>query len=302
MANEDWVERVRAVMTRGLHSLDMTTPTVQVDARFYQLCYDTAVSKGYTSDGWMCITPYLEAGVAIAQTSYPHLENMDTRVWIALWTGFLVALDDTYAQVPGNALTFFLVRVLSGQKQPYPNLERFATHLHDVSHHVDDIRAALVLTATFNFLISLRFDGVLLDKELPRAAGRFPSWSSLLSGLCEGYAMFAFPLDIPFDVIAPAVPDMQVMIRNYNDVFSYYKEEKEADTSTHISLLAKMRKQPKLDVLDAVTNDAIVAHQNVCEILAGSPRARDAWVSFARGFAEFHYASKRYLLQELQLD
>ncbi|EJD37270.1 terpenoid synthase [Auricularia subglabra TFB-10046 SS5] len=279
----------------------MPPPTPQLDIQFYQLCCDTALSKGYISEGWMCISPYLEVGAAIAQTAYPHLERTDTRVWIGIWTAFMTALDDCYVHLPDDAVTDFVLRMLSGERQPNPNLEHFATHLRELSQHVDGLRAAIILTSTFNWLASLQIDGVMLDKMISSAAGQFPAWCSVLSGICEGYGVLAFPPEVPFHVIAPAIPDMLVTIRDWNDVFSYYKEERAGEVSTHICLLAQVEKQPKLVVLDAVADATITAHQNICDTLSEHPGALEAWISFARGYVEFHFLSKRYRLGELRL-
>ena len=52
---------------------------------------------------------------------------------------------------------------------------------------------------------------------------------------------------------------------------------------------------------DVVAEDAIIAHENICSILSGHPVAQSAWIAHARGYAEFHYVSKRYRLEELLL-
>ncbi|EJD37269.1 terpenoid synthase [Auricularia subglabra TFB-10046 SS5] len=280
----------------------MTTPNIPVDSQLSKLCHERATSRGYLADGWMSIAPYLEAGVAIAQVGYAHLESLEARVWIAIWTGFLTALDDTYPDAPEDAVTFFVVRMLSGQKQPYPGLENFASHLREVAQHADELRAGIILTSTFNWVTSLQIDRVMLNKEIPPAAGRFPTWCSLLSGLCEGFAMFAFPPEVPFHVIAPAIPDMRIAIRNFNDIFSFYKEELAGDSVNQVSLQAKIREAPKLDVLDAITDEAIDAHRSICAALSGNVRAHKAWLAFAKGYAEFHFATKRYRLNELGVD
>ncbi|EJD35168.1 terpenoid synthase [Auricularia subglabra TFB-10046 SS5] len=250
----------------------------------------------------MALEPYLEVGVRITQMAYGHVKSTDARVWMAIYNGFAICLDDVYAQAPDDAVDLFMPRMLSGQKQPYPNLERFAAHLRDVSHHLDELRTGLFLMSTFNWVISLQVDRVMAEHPVPPAATGFGVWCGQMSGVCGAYGMLIFPPEVPAHVIAPTVPDMMIFIRNFNDVFSFYKEEKAGDTANQICRLAQIRAEPRLHVLEAVAGETIRAHERICNTLAGYPEAQKAWLDFVSGYAAFHWTDKRYRLDELRLE
>ncbi|EJD37094.1 terpenoid synthase [Auricularia subglabra TFB-10046 SS5] len=298
MEGEDWTDRVQVATKRCLRALDMHTPTEKLDPGFYRLCHDTALAKGYVAEGWPAIEPYLEANASIAQISYAHLHNTETKVWVALHTAFGCAIEDTYTTVPEDAVSGFVRRMLGGERQPYANLEKVAQHIREVSQHADELRAGLVTTSIFNGKIDLQVDRLMLERGVPRAAERFVEWCGLMSGQCEAFGMFVFPPDVPFHAFAPALPDMMIVMRNVNDVLSFYKEEKAGDAANQISLLAETRQISKLDALDMVTDDALEAHERSCNTLTAD--AQKAWIAFMRGYVAFHWASERYRLKEMK--
>ncbi|EJD40376.1 terpenoid synthase [Auricularia subglabra TFB-10046 SS5] len=302
MADNDWAERVRGVLKKSLQSLDMATPVLEVDAHFHGLCHDVALAKGYMADGWLSLAPYLDFGIAMCQPAFAHLDSMDARVWLALFTAFGGCLDDTYLLVEDTVISSFALRLTSGQRQLHPDLDRFAAHLRELPQHMDETRSGLGLVSIFNWITSLHIDRFMSDKEIPRASGRFAAWYGLLSGANELYAMFAFPPEIPFHILAPAIPDMMVVIRNNNDVFSFYKEERAGEKATQVCILADTTGLTKLDALDTVARVAVDAHESICDALREHPAARTAWLAFARGYVEFHFAAKRYRLDELGVD
>ncbi|EJD37284.1 terpenoid synthase [Auricularia subglabra TFB-10046 SS5] len=281
----------------------MSTPTLALDPVFSTLCYEAASAKGYITEGWASPASYLNVGIAVSQTTFAHLKSTDARIWLALFTAFLAAIDDTSSLAPPTTVRSFIPRMMSGQRQLHPNLESFAAHLRQLSQHTDELRMGIILTSIFNWLNSLEIDRTMLDKEVPRASGRaFATWCGLMSGLGDAFFLHAFPSEVPFHAIAPTIPDMNIFQRNINDVFSFYKEERAGDCSTQISLLAQSSGKPKLVVLDEVAREGIRAHESICEALAEHPEARAAWISFAKGSVEFHFATDRYRLGELRVE
>ncbi|EJD41663.1 terpenoid synthase [Auricularia subglabra TFB-10046 SS5] len=284
-----------------MRTCDLQYPVdISRDDYFYDLCYRTAVAKGYPVHETGSLAPYLPVGVNMAATAHAHLPDMNARVWIALYTAFLTASDDLFAEDVAPVKVFFR-RMLLGQRQEHPALDGMAEVLAETAQHYDAIQDAMILTSSFNLITALPVENLMTGVSLRPCAEPYARWSSVLSGANEAYAMFVFPREVPFQSYAHAIPDMMTYIRDTNDILSFYKEELAGDSVNHVSLTAQCRNISKLEALKLVADECAEAHLRVVETLQGDPVARAAWLSFANGYIGFHAASKRYRLDELRV-
>lgn len=130
------------------------------DQRLHDLCCQRAIERGYpmgTDPSVPSLRPFIPSGVIMAATAYAHLENEATRVFIALYTAFLVFVDDAYEN-DNAAVRVFMERFVRGEKQAEPLLDGMARVLKEIPDHFEPVAAGIVLTGTLNFISSLTLD------------------------------------------------------------------------------------------------------------------------------------------------
>ena len=86
-----------------------------------------------------------------------------------------------------------------------------------------------------------------------------------------------------------------------SDILSFYKEELAGETVNYVSLAAACRSATKMDALRETIGRTVQAHHNVLESLKAHAGAHGAYVSFFRGYIEYHTAP-RYKLEEIMLE
>ncbi|TFK26564.1 terpenoid synthase [Coprinopsis marcescibilis] len=240
----------------------------------------------------------LKVGVVIAQTSYRHLADFHTRVWIAMFTGLVTYADDVFQKDIRHLQSFPSTFVTNGRHEN-PVLDALASYLREVPARFGDFVANLVISSCLRFMMSasLEFDGQ--DVAVSSDAKEYAHHVRLLSGLPDIYAIFVFPPKIPRSAYIQAFPEQMEYINMTNDVLSFYKEELEGETSNFISATATSQNSSKLEILRVTAEKAIACHEATLKILEPCPEASAAWKSFASGFCAFHSASPRYKLDEL---
>ena len=83
-----YLNDVQEVLRDFMHRMKITYPKVTYDSEFAQSCNELALSDGFLPD--VVESPEfqlaLHGAVAIATTTYAHLENNSTRQYICLYT------------------------------------------------------------------------------------------------------------------------------------------------------------------------------------------------------------------------
>jgi hypothetical protein len=82
------MENIRKVLCDFMHDVDVTYPNVTYDSSFAQSCCDVAL-RGLVEPEVVQSPDFqlaLHGAVAIATTTYAHLEDVSTRQWICLYT------------------------------------------------------------------------------------------------------------------------------------------------------------------------------------------------------------------------
>jgi hypothetical protein len=96
----------------------------------------------------------------MATTAYRHLKDESTRILIALYTAFLIYLDDVF-QYDAESVAEFNKRFLQKEDQMDEVLQGFAELLLEIPHHFGSVASNMIVTATLNYVT-----GILLEYEV----------------------------------------------------------------------------------------------------------------------------------------
>ncbi|KIJ29346.1 hypothetical protein M422DRAFT_188608, partial [Sphaerobolus stellatus SS14] len=291
--------RTRFIITTFLQKCNLNCTKPKERADFETACYEEAAIRGYFSaHGTESLKPYMPGGLSMSANAYSHLENPSTKIFICLYTAFLIYLDDCF-QKDVEAVTEFNERFVSSREQKGKLLDDFASLLIEVPTHFCKIASNIIITATLNLVTALLIEQEAKKLKLEKAAEKYATFTRVMSGASEAYALFAFSPEIPISVYVQALPDLMVFINNGNDILSFYKEERRGEECNRVSLLAQYRQVSKHVVLQGLADEAVAAHQRVLQMLSHHTQAYDAYVKFSIGYVQFHTALSRYRLVEL---
>ncbi|KAF9479343.1 terpenoid synthase [Pholiota conissans] len=268
---------------------------------FHNRCCAVALERGYPmgSDRTApSLLPFIPSGVIMACTAYTHIEDEATRIFIALYTAFLVYVDDAYER-DNERVCVFIERFLRREKQLDPVLDSMASFLLEIPVHYEPVAASIILTSTLNLINASTLEFQTKGMKASLYAKGYPEFTRKLSGSSETYALMAFPRSIPVRNYIQCIPEAVTFIGYGNDVLSFYKEDAAGETVNCISLLAGCQGQPKMDVFKQLANDVAEAHVQVCKILESDTEAFQAWQKFKDGYVGFHTSFDRYLLDDL---
>ncbi|KAF9492855.1 terpenoid synthase [Pleurotus eryngii] len=268
------------------------------DLGLQQECYEEAVKRGCIMTGKFSLLPHIPGGVVMAATAYKHLKSTETHLLIALYTAFLIFLDDTFHE-DMDEVAEFNSRFITNKPNEIPNLNVFAELLRDLPKYFNTIVANIMVTSTLNLVTALSLEQEIGGMKVSPSAHSFPTFSRTMSGASECYALFAFPQTIPVSKYVQALPDMVTYINNGNDVLSFYKEECAKETCNRVSVLAQCNAITKYNVPQGLADEAASCHLRICDILSDDAESLNAYNQFAKGYIGFHTSSKRYKLNEL---
>ena len=145
---------IREIMESMLLKMDVPYNVTPYDQKLHDICCQRAIEQGYpmSSDrSELSLLPFIPSGVIMSATAYTHIENEATRVFIALYTAFLVYVDDVYER-DNSAVRVFIERFVRGEKQLEPVLDGLAHFLPEIADHYEPVVANIILTATLNLI------------------------------------------------------------------------------------------------------------------------------------------------------
>lgn len=128
----------------------------------------------------------------LTSSCYPYA-TFDHLSYTALWTAYFVYAEDHCAKNV-ERVSLFSRRLLSGQKQDDPVLERFARHLEKMYDFFPVISCNFILSATCDFL-----SAVVMEYTLSAGVGKdmsapgFPLYLRLKTAAAIPFAYFLFP-------------------------------------------------------------------------------------------------------------
>lgn len=155
----DSLNGIRNAVTDFLARCDFSFPVTQYDRDFHNSCCDVARGKGYPVDS-PSLKPFIPGGVVMATTAYAHLQNRSTQILIALYTAFLIYIDDVY-QHNVEGIDCFNERFILCKSQDDPVLDALTSLLQEFHQHFGRVASNIMITSTLNFMTSL-----LLDHEM----------------------------------------------------------------------------------------------------------------------------------------
>ncbi|TFK21471.1 terpenoid synthase [Coprinopsis marcescibilis] len=296
-------QEIKATVLSFLEGCDAKYDTLPFDTKLWEACVERTRQKSYFLEpeeipGKTTFCQSAKVGVVIVQTSYDHIEDLEVRVWLSLYTGFIVYADDTFQKDIGHLRSFSMTSLLNGRHED-PVLDSFGAFLREVPLQFEHFVANLIIATTLRFMMScaLEFEGQAL--AVSEDAREYARHVRCMSGVADVYAVLAFPTSMPRAAYIQAFPEQLDFICSANDVLSFYKEEAEHETTNYVSTRALCEHKTKLEVVKQTTESTLANHQRVLKILAPHPEALRAWESFARGYCSFHCSSPRYRLGEL---
>jgi hypothetical protein len=121
---------------------------------FHDLCCKVAIERGYpmgTDPSVPSLLPFIPSGVIMAAIAYAHIEDEATRVFISLYTAFLVYVDDAFERNV-ERVSVFIERFVRKEKQLDPVLDGLASFLLSIPDHYEPVVASIILTATLNLI------------------------------------------------------------------------------------------------------------------------------------------------------
>jgi len=296
-------EGIKDVITELLSRCNIPYYRTPYDGDLYDLCIQECKLKKYPIDkshGKASIAKYIPCGVIIASTGYAHIQSRSTQVFIALYTAFLTWIDDTYTRdVIG--VDSFNDRFITGREQANEGLDGLDRLLREINLHYQGVQANVILTASLNFVTSTILDFETQGMPVSPHAKSYATFLRTMSGICESYAMFTFPPEIPVKSYIQAVPEFCLAINYFNDILSFYKEELAGEDGNYISLEASQRGQAKIPVFRDLARDVSLCVSRVANILEGSnSEAKSAFQCFMGGYVSFHTSfDSRYHLNDL---
>ncbi|KAF8882389.1 isoprenoid synthase domain-containing protein [Infundibulicybe gibba] len=293
-------QSIRVVIDGFLSRCEIPFSVTQYDHNFHAACCREAHRKGYLVEDSRqnSLLSFLPGGVIMATTAYAHLTNQSTRIFIALYTGFLIYLDDVF-QNDIDSVSCFNNNFIQRLPQKDPVLDGFASLLHEFPQHFGRLVSNIMITSTLNLVSALLLEFETRNMTVSSHARGFPTFSRVMSGASEAYALFAFPPEVPLPSYIQALPELMMFINNGNDVLSFYKEDLAGESVNRISNLSRCYETSKIEILQRLSQDAADCNSQVADILSPHPDAYKAYTRFSHGYIGFHASLVRYRLGEL---
>ncbi|KXN91883.1 Trichodiene synthase [Leucoagaricus sp. SymC.cos] len=290
---------IERILSKFLKDCDIPYPHgIRMDETFRTDCFADATHRGFDLN---LLARPLDVGIVVAHTSYSHLENYSTRVFIAVWTGLMTHIDDYY-EVYADGLKEFTSRFIRQEPQKYKVLDQVVEMTREFGDHWDTIGANLVLTAEFDYLTSAIIDSAIEGMEVKTSmAPDFAGFTRSMSGISRAYCCQVFPPNLSVKDWIQVTPDFLYYINHTNDLFSFYKEELDRESLNFVSMHAKAKGITKIETLRQLADNAAECYRRGTELLQSCPEALKAFRNFCVGYIGFHALSPRYKLDQLDL-
>ncbi|KAG2069211.1 terpenoid synthase [Suillus decipiens] len=254
-------------------------------------------------DGKYSLRRYMAVGIAMFKSTYAHLPDRATRMWIFMITVLVTCVDDLMDKGEDLVHVYnFYERFTKNQSQGNPVLIAIDALLRDIVVHYSSPVSNMIVASVFDFISSILLDNETKDMQIMTEARSYPDYMRLLSGVQTAYSLFIFPSTLPPMEYIQCMPDIAIIVNYTNDILSYYKEEIEGDTTNYLSRVAASRALAKQDILHEIIEKTVQAHYNILNCLRPHAEACASYVSFFSGYVEFHATLKRYKMDEIMVE
>ncbi|KAF6827253.1 hypothetical protein CPLU01_09216 [Colletotrichum plurivorum] len=181
-------DEIQIAIKSFLDRCGLVLPTNNKHAKFTAHCISEAVSRGY---------------ITTQDNVFRHF----------IPAAFLVYLDDMFGN-DIDAVQQFNHRFITRQPQANDLLDHFADLLLEMPAIFGTIVANMMTTSTLNLVTALSIENEFEAVKLEKLAYRFPTFSRVMSGASETYALFMFPPGQPLPHYLQALPDLMIFINN----------------------------------------------------------------------------------------
>ncbi|KAF8638694.1 hypothetical protein AX17_002016 [Amanita inopinata Kibby_2008] len=293
-----YVQKIKNVLQELMGQLNIPYHIPSFDHALHAACRRAAKDRGICLEGPVTIASYIPLGVVLASTAYAHLTDHETRVYIALYTSALVAVEDVCSH-DFDLLKAFCHRFIRGRPHGHPILDCYDLILRELPDYFDLVVADMMLQSNMDFVVALVLEYEMQYKPMSPSARGFPVFLRNLSGAAKIYSMLAFPREIPLRSYVEVIPAEMTFVNFINDIFSFYKEELVHESVNCISNIARCSGRSKLQVLRDLADESVEAHKEILAVLSQSPEALKAFQHFCTGYVYFHTSSPRYKVSDL---
>ncbi|KAK0440732.1 isoprenoid synthase domain-containing protein [Armillaria borealis] len=311
-------EQAEDIIRSFVHQFDTTDLPSIWDPELESLCMKEVEHRGYALEA---LQPYLVTGLNIAASAYHHIDDVNIKVYIAIYTAFAIYFDDAYPDDPDALvgvpkftkvnvdvyifvseipLTSSMKHFASSEKQPTKMLDDFAGVLAEASQLFGEVTADFIVQAVLRFMTALILE--IRSKSEPRhKVDKYTMFLRELSGIAEAYAVFIFPAELPYSVYIQTLPLLRDVICFINDIVSFYKEEADGENYNLISMLAEANDEPKTKTLRNMVGRCMETHERALLLLSPHKDAHGMYKEFVKGYLAYHLGAKRYRLNELNM-
>jgi len=190
-----YAREIKSALEDLLNKLSIRFEVKDYDDDFHNACRRAASDRGISLDGDASIGPYIPLGVVIAQTAYAHLPSFDSRIYIALFTAALAAVEDLCRDEYG-LLRGFCLRYWKGQKHEHLMLDYYDSILRELPQRFEYVVADMMLQSNMDFVTSLVLEYNMRDRPVRINPGHYSHTDRAtqdiivcqgLSSLLQGY-------------------------------------------------------------------------------------------------------------------
>ncbi|KAF8887830.1 isoprenoid synthase domain-containing protein [Infundibulicybe gibba] len=303
------VDTIRGVLVQFLRELDAPFPNPQYDHKFAQAACDEALRLGFSPTHFLSpeFQQAFQPGAAMCMTLYPHL-SVSSRYYICIYTACVAYVDDL-ALRDATVVREFNVSFLQNKKHAHPILDGLAIILRTTHDHFSENNASMIITSTLDFISSLVMEHDQQEMMVHTASKHYPEYLRYLTGIARAYALFFFPRTSPpnlysnhsgHDSLHQLCEVRRAFSRHASDspqhssdIFSFYKEELEGETSNQMCLVARVRGCTKLEAMEYLAQVSVDSVRRIEVVLESHPEALAlAKKYFAPGYIGFHALSR----------
>ncbi|KAJ8519155.1 hypothetical protein ONZ45_g3896 [Pleurotus djamor] len=166
-----------------------------------------------STPGHPSFNPWNVSGATIAFIAYGHLDRLETKKYIALYTSLAVYIEDVYKDDP-SLINGFNQDFIMHRPHKTPILQAFDTCIREASAYFGPLETNLIVSSTLNFMVSISVEYMIESVQISPSADKFPDFVRGLSGLAISYAIFIFPRAVPMDAYMQAIPALSHYINH----------------------------------------------------------------------------------------
>lgn len=140
----------------------MYSHDIRLDPSFRDACYLDAQRRGFDL---ALLGKTLDVGISIADTTYRHLQNYSTRIYIAIFTAVAAHIDDSCGRYK-EGMGDFIGRFLAHERQQFKAFDYFASLLRETSDHWGVFASGIVITAGMDFIPAGAIENDVTDMKV----------------------------------------------------------------------------------------------------------------------------------------